>query len=143
MRIFCDTNIVTEIIENRQYAPEIMAILSSASKEDVFFVSAGGFYTITYLMDRFLKSKGVHNPERNNEVKKALKGLLRIFTIATNDQDIIVNGLEDECFSDFEDSYQFQTALSCHADVLLTINIKDFKNVASDKVKILTPRDFA
>lgn len=142
MRVFCDTNIVTELFENRQYAPQIVEILRSTNGSHEFFVSAGGFYTVTYLAERFLKQQGLHNPARLQETRKALKGLLRYFYIAPNDASIIEQGLEDDNFTDLEDSYQYQTALACQADVFLTINVKDFRNVANKLMPVVTPSDF-
>lgn len=44
---------------------------------------------------------------------------------------------------DLEDSYQYQAALNCNADVLLTINIKDFDGVKDkQQIKIMTPQTF-
>ena len=48
----------------------------------------------------------------------------------------------DEFLQHLEDSYQYQAALDCDADCLLTINIKDFREKTSSKMKILTPQDF-
>lgn len=46
-------------------------------------------------------------------------------------------------FKDLEDSYQYQAALNCDADVLLTINIKDFDGVKDkQQIKIMTPQTF-
>lgn len=142
MRIFCDTNIVTEIIESRQFAPQIIQILRMSSDRNEFYVSAGGFYTVTYLAERFLKRRGFDNPMRIHETRKALKGLLRYFHIAANDAFTIEEGLDDDAFNDLEDSYQYQAALACHADVLLTINVKDFKNVEQRALPVMTPVEY-
>lgn len=142
MRIFCDTNIVTEIIESRQFAPQIIQILRTTAGRNEFYVSAGSFYTITYLAERFLKKRGLQNPLRIQETRKALKGLLRYFRIATNDEFTIEEGLDDPHFTDLEDSYQWQAALACHADVLLTINVKDFKNAGQSSLQVMTPEEF-
>lgn len=142
MRIFCDTNIVTEIIESRQFAPQIIQILRMTSGWNEFYVSAGSFYTITYLAERFLKKRGFHNPVRIQETRKALKGLLRYFRIAINDAFTIEEGLNDLAFTDLEDSYQYQAALACHAEVLLTINVKDFRNAEQRPLQVMTPAEF-
>lgn len=46
-------------------------------------------------------------------------------------------------FMDLEDSYQYQAAIACGADVFLTINVKDFKEVGFGPLPIMTPADFA
>lgn len=50
--------------------------------------------------------------------------------------------INDDRFVDIEDSFQYQCALHNNCDVLLTINIKDFKNVLDGPLPILTPEDF-
>ena len=51
--------------------------------------------------------------------------------------------VNDQRFSDIEDSYQYQAALSADCDVLLTLNVHDFKYISSDKeISILTPAEF-
>ena len=65
MRIFLDTNILVELIENRSSADYVYEIISHcATDEHQLFISIGGFYTLTYLIDRHLKQDGLCNPER-------------------------------------------------------------------------------
>lgn len=55
----------------------------------------------------------------------------------------ILKGVDNEDFTDLEDSFQYQCAVMSDCEVLLTINYKDFQEVASKGfVKILTPEDF-
>lgn len=42
----------------------------------------------------------------------------------------------------FEDAYQYQAAAACNADVLLTINIRDFRGVEKESIPIMTPATF-
>lgn len=60
MTIFLNTNIVIELIEGRAFSNMIYEILDRYSKnKNIFFLSTGGFYTITYLVDRHLKQEGL------------------------------------------------------------------------------------
>lgn len=50
--------------------------------------------------------------------------------------------LDGDNFIDLEDGYQFQSALSCGADVLLTINKKDFVHADASLLSVFTPDEF-
>ena len=51
--------------------------------------------------------------------------------------------INDIRFSDLEDSYQHQTALTAGCNILLTLNIRDFKQIADNStISILTPAEF-
>ncbi len=57
MKIFCDTNIVLEFLQQRTFAEQVKTILINALKNgDELFISFGSFYTITYLTERYLKN---------------------------------------------------------------------------------------
>ncbi|MBP3471739.1 MAG: hypothetical protein J6K41_05875 [Paraprevotella sp.] len=46
-----------------------------------------------------------------------------------------------DCFVDLKDGYQYQAALNSNADVLITLNKKDFMGVIGDMM-IMTPAEF-
>ena len=50
--------------------------------------------------------------------------------------------IENDNFVDLEDAYQYQAAAACNADVLLTINIRDFRGVEKESIPIMTPATF-
>ena len=50
--------------------------------------------------------------------------------------------IENDNFVDREDAYQYQAAAACNADVLLTINIRDFRGVEKESIPIMTPATF-
>lgn len=141
MRIFCDTNIIVEFLEERQYSSEVQAILSADDNE--YFLSLGEIYTLSYLADRHFRKEGVQNPERTVRVKQQLAELLEVFQIADLDKEGVLKILENDDFYDIEDGFQYQAALACQADVLLTINIKDFMETDKDNLNIMTPEEFA
>ena len=45
-------------------------------------------------------------------------------------------------FLDLEDSYQYQAALAADCECLITGNIKDFKDLDSPLIDIVTPKEF-
>lgn len=143
MIIFLDTNILIELVERRQYSDKVFTILDKCIElGEHLYMSVGGFYTITYLVDRHLKQEGKNNPERLNELKSILKYIISICDIASLSKEGILSCLDGDEFVDLEDGYQFHTALGCGADVLLTINKRDFIHADKTLVKVLTPDEF-
>lgn len=143
MRIFCDTNVITELLEKRLQYEAVSKILNLPADKCELYVSEGGFYTITFLVDKQLRKLSVFNPDRLINERKILLRILDTFQICTANKTGLLQGVIDASFKDLEDSYQFQSALNCGADVLLTINIKDFEGVMNDpRIKIMTPQSF-
>lgn len=104
-------------------------------------ISSGSFYTLTYLIESYLKKEGWEKETRILELRRILKGLLCEYMIA-GDLDWEA-GVEDSRFADLEDSYQYQAALSSGCDLLLTLNVQDFKNVISDSsLHVCSPSEF-
>lgn len=140
MRIFCDTNIIVELVEDRAHAREVQSILGSRHHE--LYISAGSFMTLSYLFERHFKQQGFHRPELTEVCRRALKGILKIFEVADISKHDLEASLDDLRFSDLEDGCQYRAALECGADVLLTLNDKDFRNATQGGVRIMTPMDF-
>lgn len=142
MRIFCDTNIITEFLEKRLQYEAVAKILALSQENNTLFVSEGGFYTITFLVDKQLRRMQVFNPERLEKERKILLRILFTFHIANVSREGLMKGVTDENFKDLEDSYQLQAALNSKAEYLLTINIKDFKDANPENIHIMTPQEF-
>lgn len=142
MKIFCDTNIITEFLEKRLQYEAVAKILALPQASNTHFVSEGGFYTITFLVDKQLRRMQIFNPERLEKERKILLRILSTFQIATASREGLMKGIIDENFKDLEDSYQLQAALNSKAEYLLTINIKDFKDANPENTQIMTPQEF-
>lgn len=143
MRIFCDTNIIAEFLEKRLQFDAVAKILKLPSGKHTLFLSEGGFYTVTFLVDKQLRRMNIYNPERLINERKILLRVLDTFQIVAASRIGLEQGVMDEQFKDLEDSYQYQAALNCEADVLLTINIKDFDGVKDQQqIMIMTPQTF-
>lgn len=143
MKIFLDTNVVAEYIEVRSEAQTIMHILETSALGNQFFISEGSFYTLSYLVDKLMRRNNIYNPERVEKDKEILRGVLDLFRVTHAGETGLKKILDDNTFTDLEDGFQYQAALACQADVLLTINIKDFKKANQSLIKIMTPQDFA
>ena len=143
MKVFLDTNIFMEYASCRKQYKLVQAIFDAIEDEKLeAVVSAGGMYTTAYLLTRLFKEQGIHRPEQTEKLRVGLNGLLNLATIVDCNQEAISMAINDNRFVDIEDSFQYQCALHNNCDVLLTINIKDFKNVLDGPLPILTPEDF-
>lgn len=80
MRIFCDTNVITEFLEKRLQYGFVARILALPSDKYELHISEGGFYTITFLIDRQLRRLEIYNPERLAKERKALLRILATFS---------------------------------------------------------------
>lgn len=141
MKIFCDTNIIVEFLCQREQANYIEKILKFESDNNQFFVSVGGFYTITYIIEKYLrKETGLSVEQRIDKLRVILLSILSDFSLASLPLDSLKQAVNDYRYIDLEDSYQYQAALYSQCDVLLTINKKDFSS--SDNLIVCTPREY-
>ena len=145
MIIFCDTNIVMEFLQQRQYAGQVRRIITEAFEQgDDLFISFGSFYTITYLTERYLKAdSSLSKEDRLERLRFILNGVLDTFKLCGQFSDSVREGVNDLLFDDLEDSYQAHAGKGIGGDVLLTINKKHFEQFATiSPFKIMTPQTF-
>jgi predicted nucleic acid-binding protein len=83
----------------------------------------------------YILRKDCNDSERRN----MLINICRIFDVEGIDRTKLINALNDDDFSDFEDCLQAECAKSYGADYIITRNLKDFLN--SD-VPAVTPSEF-
>lgn len=143
MNILFDTNIIAEYFEHRaQYGfvrPILQAVRDGQHKG---FITQGTVYTLTYLAERALKRSGIHEPELTERLRDFMLSIMQLFEPVGISKLEIIKAILNRDFKDLEDSMQLQTAISHNCDVLLTININDFKKSTDDGVELLTPQDF-
>lgn len=143
MKVFYDTNIILEYLFRRKEGEIVRTILLWSHDNQVEkFLSSGSFYTLTYLIEKDLKNQGLQDvQERRTVLCRILSGLLQEYTIIGDTN--WTKAINDIRFSDLEDSYQHQTALTAGCNILLTLNIRDFKQIADNStISILTPAEF-
>jgi hypothetical protein len=75
----------------------------------------------------------------SNKAKSLLRKLRLIVRVLPLDDKIIGLALNDEAFSDFEDGLQYFTAIENGQDLIITRNLKDFKN---SKIPAMTAKQF-
>lgn len=144
MKVFCDTNIILDFLFKRKEAETIKTIFHYLNQKKVVkAISAGSFYTLTYLIESFLKKEELGKEDRIMKLRRILKGLLAEYIVVCDlDWE---KGIDDTRFTDLEDSYQYQAALVSECDVFLTLNIRDFKQVISsapDAMQVCSPDGF-
>lgn len=143
MKVFYDTNIILEYLFRRKEGEIVRTILLWSHDNQVEkFLSSGSFYTLTYLIEKGLKNQGLQDvQERRTVLCRILSRLLQEYTIIGDTN--WTKAINDISFSDLEDSYQHQTALTAGCNILLTLNIRDFKQIADNStISILTPAEF-
>lgn len=143
MKVFIDTNIFVEYIERRlqyAYVRQIFNALEDGEIEG--FLSQGSMYGITYAIEVGLKRMGIHNPEKREKVRQALNVIMGLSHIVGMSQEGFSTSINNPVFNDIEDSCQYTCALENRCDVLITINIKDFRNADGTKIQIMTPEQF-
>lgn len=143
MNIFFDTNIVLELLADRAKAAQVTEILRASSLNGWNkYLSAGSLFTIAFMTERILHQQGFVRPELTQRQRKIFLNLLKAFNIVSIDSEEFKDGAIDPAFSDLEDSFQYQCALEADCDILLTINVKDFKKAKQDFIQILSVDDF-
>lgn len=145
MKLFFDTCTLVDFICNRKNAQLIDNILEEADrKEWMCYISVGSFYTLTYLVELYLKHNGYSDKEeRIEKLRELLLNILNSFSISEISSESLLVSVNDRCFSDIEDSYQYRAALNAGCEYLITDNTKDFKMASTCHLKILSPQDFA
>ncbi len=131
-KLFIDTNIVIDLLSRREpFYDEAATLFSLADKKEIeLTVSSISFANTSYVLLRQMDS---------NKAKSILRKLRLIVKILSLDDKIIGLALNDENFSDFEDGLQYFTALENGQDLIITRNLKDFKN---SKLPVLTAKQF-
>ncbi len=131
-KIFVDTNIVIDLLAKRElFYQDAAALFSLADKNQLeISVSSLTIANTSYTLLRNMKA---------NQAKSVLRNLRLLVKILPLDYKIIDLALNDDSFSDFEDSLQYFTALENNQELILTRNLKDFKH---SKLPILTAKQF-
>lgn len=120
-KIFIDTNIVIDLLSRREpFFNDAANLFSLADKKNIVLTVSS--LTIANTSYTLLRQKTA------NEAKAILRKLRLIIKILPLDDKIIGLALNDDTFSDFEDGLQYFTAVENEQDIIITRNLKDFKN---------------
>jgi predicted nucleic acid-binding protein len=130
-KLFLDTNVVIDLLgERRPFYDSVAKIATLADKGKIeLVVSALTYSTVYYVLSKF-------------EDKEVVKEKIRKFKVIVDTSDltdiIIDKGLSSK-FRDFEDSLQYYCALGSECNILITRNVKDFKE---SELPVLTPDEY-
>ena len=80
------------------------------------------------------------NPERTIALRSIMTNILNMFSVAGQDKQVFIEGVNNLKFQDIEDSCQYQAAMEWNCDYLLTFNTKDYQGVKG--LKVMSPQDF-
>lgn len=131
MKVFLDTNVVIDFYDQRDefYYPAAIIFDLAYKGKIQLYVSATTFVNAFFLLRKSYS---------RTDLYQSMTGLASLCIITGVDSDIIKRCLAMER-KDFEDSVQYESALLCQVDVIVTRNIKDFKDFASN---VQSPADF-
>jgi predicted nucleic acid-binding protein len=131
-KVLIDTDIILDFFFDRQPFSEHAAKIFSLCELKLIqgFVTPVIYSNVYYLLRQTAK---------HEKVIEKLNQLITITDVLIMDKNVVVQALNSK-FKDFEDALQNYTAInSGDIDVILTRNIKDFKN--SD-LGVLTPENY-
>jgi predicted nucleic acid-binding protein len=122
-KVFVDTNILIDLLARREpFFDEAAELFSLADKKIIeLSISSLTIANTSYTLLRQM------NAAQAKAVLRKLKLMLKILAL---DDKIIGLALNDESFPDFENGLQYFTAIENRQDLIITRNLKDFKNSA-------------
>lgn len=132
MVVLIDTNVLLDYLETREpYFEDAYRVLALCAEEKVEgYVAFHSIPNIFYIMRK------THDIESRREM---LNQICSILTVTGASHEKVVDAVNREDFSDFEDCLQVQCAKEVKADYIVTRNVNDY--ICSD-VKVLTPKEF-
>jgi len=131
-KLLIDTNLAIDLLAKRDPGyTDAAQIFSLGDKKQIkLSVSALTIANTNYLL---LKLKP------HNEVKSILRKFKLLVDVLSLDDKIINLALNDTDFKDFEDGLQYFSAIENDQDIIITRNLKDYKN---SKIPAMTAEQF-
>ncbi len=130
MRILFDTNVILDLLLDREPFAEHAAVLISLVEAGGIagFVGATTVTTIHYLLAKALGPSASH---------RHIETLLDLFHVAPVDESVLRSALNSG-IDDYEDAVLYSAALSVSVDSIVTRNVKDFKRATA---RIYAPQE--
>ena len=130
-RILVDTNIVIDLLANRkEFVLEAQQLFTLADKKKVkLYVSSLTFANTHYILSQGLKI------ENTRKILRKFKVLIEVLPM----DDKIIDLSLDSDFKDYEDAIQYHTALENNIEIIITRNLKDFKQ---STIPVLSAREY-
>ena len=131
MNILVDTNVVLDALLDREpHSEAAVTILDLIESKTVTGYLAGTTVTKIFCL--------VQKTSTDKNERKIIEDLLTLFKVAPIDEAILKASLKNE-FKDYEDGVIYEAALKVNAELIVTRNIKDFKQ---SKLLVLSPVEF-
>ncbi|HSZ84653.1 MAG TPA: PIN domain-containing protein [Puia sp.] len=130
-KVFVDTDIILDLLSYREpFYIHSANLFSAADKNEIkLFVSFLSFANLNYILSRQFSS---------GESRKKLFKFKTLVTVLAVTDKIVELALSSD-FKDFEDALQYFSATENSIKILLTRNLKDYKNA---EISILTAEQF-
>ncbi|OYU85703.1 MAG: PIN domain nuclease [Flavobacterium sp. BFFFF2] len=130
-RLFVDTNIVIDLLVKREaFYNEAQRLFTQSDLGVVtLIISSLTFANAHCLLCKHLKA---------DEARKYLMKFKVLVQVAPLDDKILELALASD-FKDFEDAIQYYTAIENQADIIITRNLKDFKQ---SKLPVMTAKEY-
>lgn len=121
MKILFDTNVILDVILNRQpFAPSAIVLVAAVEEKQIQgFLCATTLTTIDYLVSKALGT---------TQARTTLKKLLQLFEIAAVNYPVIQTAIESS-IKDFEDAVLYEAAKRAGVVGIVTRNKVDFTHV--------------
>ena len=144
MKVFLDTNVILEFFLDREDGKTagLLFTLLQEQKHSLF-MTVGSFYTMIFLVDKFLrKERGLQGEVRLQVLRELMSEILCVIKVAGHNKSSLLRGISDIDFKDIEDSCQYQAAQKAGCEVLLTFNDSDYPVVEDAVPCVMTPQGF-
>jgi predicted nucleic acid-binding protein len=130
-KIFVDTNIIIDLLSKREFFyEESQELFSLADKNKLeLYISALTFANAYCILGQNLKI------ENSRKILRKFKVLVKVLPL----NDKIIDLALDSDFDDFDDAIQYFTAIENDCEIIVTRNLKDFKN---SNLPVFTARQF-
>lgn len=130
-KVFADTDVCIDLLSNRKpfnAAAEKLFSLADIGKIEVY-VSSLSFANIDYVL------RSQYSGHDSQQIIAKFKTLVSVLPVDSKTIDLAIAS----DFNDFEEAIQYYSAIENGITVLVTRNIRDYKNAT---IKVVTPETF-
>ncbi len=129
--IFVDSDVILDVLEKREgfYLHSAQVLTLGDEKKVRLVTTSLVFANVYYLLRKHL---GI---EKAKESLRKLRLIVDVVSVNSKEVDLALNSE----FSDFEDALQYFTALENKVDLVITRNVRDYKN---PKIAVMTPQQY-
>lgn len=130
MKVFLDTNVLIDFMAERQGYPATAALFELAANRKLELT-----YSALTVANAFYILRKQYTDTELAEAFENQQSVVEICGVSSQD----VNMALKDRWTDGEDAIQFRSALSSHADIILTNNTNDFQK---SSLAVMTPEEF-